>query len=48
MVVCLGNKIVWDPILDDSGIVGPTVDGTWEAVFYIPVSMTSRSLDSAL
>lgn len=30
-VVCCGGEIVWDPALDDSGIVGPCDDGYWWA-----------------
>ena len=28
-VVCKGDAIIWDPALDDSGIVGPCDDGNW-------------------
>lgn len=28
-VVCRGNKIAWDPSIDESGIVGPCDDGHW-------------------
>lgn len=29
VVVARGGKIIWDPSLDDSGIVGPCADGHW-------------------
>lgn len=29
VVICQGNKIVWDPALDDSGIIGPMDDGNY-------------------
>lgn len=29
VVVCRGNEIIWDPAIDDSGIVGPAEDGFW-------------------
>ena len=29
IVVCRDNKIIHDPSLDDSGIVGPAEDGNW-------------------
>lgn len=33
VVVCKGNKIAWDPAIDESGIVGPCLDGYWWLVF---------------
>jgi hypothetical protein len=29
VVVCMGNRVAWDPAIDDSGIVGPCNDGYW-------------------
>lgn len=29
VVVCKGDSIVWDPAIDNSGIIGPADDGFW-------------------
>lgn len=36
VVVCHGNKIVWDPAIDDSGIIGPTLDSNYYVDFIVP------------
>lgn len=35
-VVICGGKIVWDPSLDDSGIVGPMDDGLFWVTYFVP------------
>lgn len=35
-VVCLDDQIVWDPSLDDSGIVGPMDDNFYWATWLVP------------
>lgn len=45
VIVCDG-EIVWDPSLDDSGIVGPfDEDKLYWLTFFVPLSMTKRSED---
>lgn len=41
-VVGLGGEIVWDPSLDDSGIVGPMDDGFYWVSYLVPLSTTRR------
>lgn len=38
-VVICGGKIVWDPALDDSGIIGPMEDGLYWVTYLVPFSM---------
>ncbi|MBV7482503.1 hypothetical protein [Bordetella sp. BOR01] len=42
-VVGLGDQIVWDPSLDDSGIVGPMDDGFYWISYLVPLSTTRRA-----
>lgn len=37
VVICLGDKIVWDPAIDNSGIVGPTDEGFFYVEFIVPI-----------
>ena len=41
-VVACGDKIVWDPSIDDSGIVGPMDDGYYWVMFFVPGKMVKR------
>jgi hypothetical protein len=41
-VICLDDKIVWDPSQDDSGIVGP-VEGSYFVTILVPLNMTART-----
>ena len=34
-VICKNGGIVWDPAIDDSGIVGPTTDGHYSIEFLV-------------
>lgn len=36
-VICLDDRIVWDPAIDDSGITGPMDDGYYWVSFLIPL-----------
>lgn len=39
-VICCGGSIVWDPSLDDAGIVGPCQpDGLYWVTYLVPLSM---------
>lgn len=40
-VIAQGNCIVWDPSLDDSGIVGPCTDGYFWATFIVPTLLVA-------
>lgn len=44
VVVCRGNEIVWDPAIDDSGIIGPCKDGYFWLVF-LSVTRPTGKLD---
>lgn len=35
-VICCDDRIVWDPSLDDSGIVGPMDDGYYWVTWLVP------------
>lgn len=39
-VVICGGEIVWDPSLNDSGIVGPMDDGFYWVTYFTPVNLT--------
>nr|WP_316642860.1 hypothetical protein [uncultured Roseateles sp.] len=39
-VIGCDDQIVWDPALDDSGIVAPMSDGHYWVGFLVPLSMT--------
>lgn len=39
VVICLGDRIVWDPAIDKSGIVGPETNGYWWISILIPLSL---------
>ena len=41
-VICCGDKIVWDPSINDSGIVGPALDGYFWLDFLIPLNMVKK------
>jgi hypothetical protein len=40
-VIARGNRITWDPSLDDSGIVGPCTDGFFWATFLVPTLLVA-------
>lgn len=42
VVVCLNDKIVHDPSLDNSGIVGPCDDGYFWVQFLVPANQVNR------
>lgn len=42
-VVGLGGEIIWDPSLDDAGIVGPMDDGFYWVSFLAPLFTTRRA-----
>lgn len=44
-VICQGGKIVWDPAMDESGIVGPCHDGYYWITMFSPISL-SRGPDA--
>lgn len=44
VVICCGDKIVWDPAIDDSGIVGPCADGYYYLIFLVPTNLIERNL----
>jgi hypothetical protein len=39
VVVCRGNRIVWDTSIDDSGIIGPANDGFYWVEVFVPSFM---------
>lgn len=41
-VIAKGNQIVWDPALDDSGIVGPLEDGFYSVSLLVPLRFTDK------
>lgn len=41
-VICLNDRIVWDPSLTDAGIVGPMSDGYYWVTFLIPSFLVAR------
>ena len=43
VVIALDDEIVWDPSLDDSGIIGRCDDGFTWVEFLVPASMTRTS-----
>lgn len=45
VVVCKNDEIVWDPAIDDSGIVGPADDGLYWVSVLIPL-ITKEVLES--
>lgn len=42
-VVICGGKIVWDPSLNDSGIIGPMDDGFYWVTYFTPISLTTAN-----
>lgn len=43
-VVACGGKIVWDPSLDDAGIIAPfDADGLYWVTYLVPISMQKRA-----
>ncbi|VFR81092.1 hypothetical protein RAN3_2518 [plant metagenome] len=42
-VVGLGGQIIWDPSLDDSGIVGPMDDGFYWVSYFVPLVAMRRA-----
>jgi hypothetical protein len=38
-VICCDDAIVWDPSLDDNGIVGPMEDGYYWVTWLVPLSL---------
>lgn len=41
-VICCGDQIVWDPSLDDAGIIGPCSDGYYWVTYLIPTKFTKE------
>ena len=41
-VVCRGPEIVWDPSPDETGVIGPNEDGSYEAIFFTPLVLQRR------
>jgi hypothetical protein len=48
VVVCRGNEVVWDPAIDDSGIVGPCTDGFWWVVALVATRPTGKAALASL
>ena len=46
VVICLGGKIIWDPAIDNSGIVGPATDGFFWLNFLTPLSMVNLGVSN--
>lgn len=42
VVICLGDKIVWDTAIDDSGIIGPTTDEFFYVEFIVPATCVNK------
>lgn len=42
-VICLNDKIIWDPSKDDSGIVAPCDDGYYWVSWFVPISHHLRA-----
>lgn len=42
-VICLNDRIVWDPSTVDSGIIGPCSDGYYWVTLLIPLNLTSHA-----
>lgn len=42
-VIGLGNRIIWDPSLDDSGIVGPMEGNVYWITFLVPYTLVEAS-----
>ena len=40
LVICCDDGIVWDPSLDDAGIVGPADDGYYWITWLVPLSLS--------
>lgn len=40
-VICVDDRIEWDPAQDDSGIIGPMSDGMYWVTYLVPLSCTS-------
>jgi len=40
-VIGCGNRIAWDPSLDDAGIVGPCDDGCFWITFFVPLLLVA-------
>lgn len=43
-VICLNDRIVWDPSTVDSGIIAPCSDGHYWVTLLIPLNLTSHAL----
>jgi hypothetical protein len=43
VVIALNDAIVWDPALDDSGIVGPADDGYYWIEFLVPAQILAEA-----
>ena len=44
VVICKGRGIIWDPAIDNSGIIGPCSDGFWWVEYLVPKFMQAESL----
>jgi hypothetical protein len=42
VVICLNNKIIHDPAIDDSGIVGPCADGLYWVTYLTSIDMVAK------
>lgn len=42
-VIGLGNKIEWDPSLDDTGIIGPMDNGCYGITYLVPLRFTTHA-----
>ena len=41
-VICCGDRIVWDPSLDDSGIIGPCSGGYYWITYLVPMRFMEK------
>lgn len=42
VVIGLGGEIIWDPSLNDAGIIGPTSNGCYEINFIVPIGFMRK------
>src|SRR3990172_6846928 len=43
VVIACDEKVVWDPAIDDSGIVGPSDDGYYHIEVYVPLDIHDKT-----
>lgn len=46
-VIACGGEIVWDPSLDDAGIIGPCDDGHFWLSYLVPIAMVRLAAKEA-